>query len=42
MATQIAVRSDRSTVAPAIDLLLLSLLAAAINGIVLIIVRAYT
>jgi hypothetical protein len=43
MPTQIPVRADRSTVPSAIDVLMLSLLAAAIDGIfVLIIVWAYT
>jgi hypothetical protein len=43
MPTQIPVRADRSTVPPAIDVLMLSLLAAAMDGIfVSIIVWAYT
>jgi hypothetical protein len=43
MPTQIPVRADRSTVLSAIDVLMFSLLAAAIDGIfVLIIVCAYT
>ena len=43
MPTQIPVKADRSTVPSAIDVLMLSLLAATINAIiVLIIVWAYS